>query len=58
MHRFRVLTLCVSLAAASNVMFSAGKGDAVALMADAVDDEALVSHAGLRSGIRGFPRRP
>ena len=28
MHRFRVLTLCVSLAAASNVMFSAGKGDA------------------------------
>jgi cytochrome c len=28
MHRFRVLTLCLSLAAASNVMFSAGKGDA------------------------------
>jgi cytochrome c len=28
MHRFRVLTLCVSLAAGSNVMLSAAKGDA------------------------------
>ena len=28
MHRFRVLTLCVSLAAGSKVMLSAGKGDA------------------------------
>ena len=28
MHRFRVLTLCVVLAAGSKVMLSAGKGDA------------------------------
>src|ERR1039457_4972716 len=28
MHRFRVLTLCVGLAAGSKVMLSAGKGDA------------------------------
>ena len=28
MHRFRVLTLCLSLAAASKVMLTAGKGDA------------------------------
>ena len=28
MHRFRVLTLCVGLAAGSQVMLSAGKGDA------------------------------
>jgi cytochrome c len=28
MHRFRVLTLCVGLAAGSQTMLSAGKGDA------------------------------
>ena len=28
MHRFRVFTLCVGLAAGSQVMLSAGKGDA------------------------------
>jgi cytochrome c len=28
MHRFRVLTLCVGLAAGSQVILSAGKGDA------------------------------
>src|SRR5580765_2754159 len=42
MHRFRVLTLCLSLAAASNVMFSAGKGDAA--KGKAVFEQCAVCH--------------
>ena len=42
MHRFRVLTLCVGLAAGSKVMLSAGKGDAA--KGKAVFEQCAVCH--------------
>lgn len=43
MHRFRVLTLCVGLAAGSTVTFAAGKGDAA--KGKAVFEQCGVCHA-------------
>jgi mono/diheme cytochrome c family protein len=58
MHRFRVLTLCVGLAAGSQVMLSAGKGDAA--KGKAVFESCAVCHnpdnveKKMGPGLKGF----
>jgi cytochrome c len=61
MHRFRVLTLCVGLAAGSKVMLSAGKGDAA--KGKAVFEQCAVCHnpdsdeKKVGPGLKGFYKK-